>query len=56
MFAIAAVVAFGVALVLHLVGHGTASLVTTCTLAGLVLVALHLVVAVPVPWGRGPSA
>ncbi len=52
MFAIAAVVAFGVALVLHLVGHGTGALVTTCTLAGFVLLALHFCIADWPAWPR----
>ncbi len=52
MFAITAVVAFGVALVLHLVGHGTGALVTTCTLAGFVLLALHFCIADWPPWPR----
>lgn len=55
MFAIFAAVAFGVALILHLVGHGAGSIVLTLTLAGLLLVALHLCVPVTVPWRRGQA-
>ncbi len=56
MLAVFAAVAFGVALLLHLIGHGAGSLVTTLTLAGLLLTALHLCVPVTVPWRRGPQA
>lgn len=55
MFAIAAVVAFGVGLVLHLVGHGTGALVTTCALAGLVLLALHFCITGWPSWPRRPA-
>jgi hypothetical protein len=47
MFAIAAFVAFIIALILHLVGGGTGKLVTDAVLAGFVLVAAHLA------WGIG---
>ena len=51
MFAVIAVVAFAVALILHLTG-GHAALVLDFTLAGLVCVAVHLAFAVAVPWKR----
>lgn len=41
MFAILAVVAFALALLLHLIGHAS-TYVTDAVLAGLLLVALHL--------------
>jgi hypothetical protein len=51
MFALAAVVCFALALILHLLG-GHAGLVTDFALAGLLAVALHLVFALPLPWRR----
>lgn len=51
MFAILAVVAFALALILRLLG-GHAALVDDIVIAGLLCVALHLVYAVPLPWRR----
>jgi hypothetical protein len=42
VFAVLAVIAFAVALILHLIGHGTADLATDLLWAGFLLVALHL--------------
>jgi hypothetical protein len=42
MFAFLASLVFAVALILHLIGHGTAPLVTDFVLAGFLCVALHL--------------
>lgn len=52
MFALLAVIAFTLGLVFHIVGHGTASLVTDMLFAGLICVALHLAAGWPVPWAR----
>ena len=54
MFAVLAVVAFALALVFRLVGHGTGFLVPDMVITGLLCLALHLIFAVPVPaWRRG---
>ena len=42
VFAVLAVIAFALALALHLIGHGTAALATDLLWAGFLLVALHL--------------
>lgn len=49
MFAILAVVAFAIALILHLLAGPYGSLVTTFMLAGLICVALHLATGAAVP-------
>lgn len=57
MFAILAVVAFALALVFRLVGHGTGFLWVDMALTGLLCLSLHQVVAIPLPpaWRRGPQ-
>lgn len=55
MIAILAVVAFALALILHLIGHGAAHYVTDFALGGLLLVALHLALAGPVWVLRRPG-
>jgi hypothetical protein len=52
MFAVAAVVAFAIAFILHLAGNGTGRLVTDAVLAGFLLVACHLAWGVAWPWRR----
>jgi hypothetical protein len=52
MLAVAAVVAFAIALILHLVGNGDGKLVTDAVLAGFLLVAAHLAWGVAWPWRR----
>jgi len=52
MFAVLAVIAFAVALILHLIGHGTAAIVTDLVLAGFILVSLHLALGWAPPWAR----
>ena len=42
VFAVLAVIAFALALALHLIGHGTAALAIDLLWAGFFLVALHL--------------
>jgi len=42
VFAVLAVIAFALALALHLIGHGTAALALDLLWAGFLLVALHL--------------
>ena len=42
LFAVLAAIAFGLALGLHLIGHGTAALAIDLLWAGFFLVALHL--------------
>ena len=51
MFAVLAVIAFAVALIVHLIG-GHAGLVLDFELAGFICVAAHLAFAVALPWGR----
>lgn len=51
MLAIIAAILFGVALLLDLLNTGTEA-VSALTLAGLLAVALHLALAVPLPWRR----
>lgn len=53
MFALAAVVCFAVALVIHLAG-GHADLVFDFLVGGALGVALHLAFAVALPWNRNP--
>jgi hypothetical protein len=52
VLAILAVIAFAIALILHLVGGGADRFVTDFTLAGLILVALHLALAGGFSWPR----
>lgn len=52
IFAVLAVIAFALALILHLVGHGTAAIVIDVLYAGFLLVALHL--ATGYTWVRRP--
>ena len=52
MFAIGAVLAFAIALLLHLIGNGAAKYVLDFELAGLLLVAMHLVWGGWRPWER----
>ena len=42
VFAVLAVIAFALALALHLIGHGTAAIVTDLLYGGFLCVALHL--------------
>lgn len=51
MFAVLAVIAFAVALILHLTGHGTAKLTADFALAGLICLALNMA-AEWYPWRR----
>ena len=52
MLAFLAAVAFALALVLHLIGHGAGSLVTDFVLGGLLCLSLDLAFRWPVPFGR----
>jgi hypothetical protein len=51
MFAIAAVIAFAVAFILHVFGHGDGKIVTDAVILGLLFVAAHLVWGI-YPWRR----
>lgn len=52
MAAVLAVIAFALALLLHLIGHGVAKLVLDFELAGLLLLAVHLAFGWALPWAR----
>jgi len=54
VFAAAAVFAFGIALILHLLGHGTAAIVADLVYGGFLCVALHLATGWTYPWRRTP--
>lgn len=56
MAAVFAVVAFAIALILHLVGHGAGEFILDFELAGFILVALHMAFGWGVPWHRTPPA
>lgn len=51
MFAVAAVVAFAIAFILHLVGHGTAKYVVDAEILGFLFIACDLAFG-PVFWAR----
>ena len=54
MFGVAAVVAFALALLMHLFGWGSGKAdAATFALGGFLLLALHLVTGAGVPWRRG---
>ena len=52
MWAVIAAIAFALALILHLVGHGAAKYVEDFWLAGLIFISLHLAFGWNVLWGR----
>ena len=52
MWAVLAAIAFAVALILHLVGHGVAKYVIDFELAGFILIALHLAFPWNFAWAR----
>lgn len=56
IFAVLAVIAFALALALHLIGHGTAALATDLLWAGFLLIALHLATGYTWAVARRPRA
>jgi hypothetical protein len=52
MFAVGAVIAFALALILHLVGHGAAKFVIDFELIGFILISLQMVFGWGIPWTR----
>ena len=52
MFAVAAVIAFGLAFILHVVAHTDSRIVTDAEILGWLFIAAHLAWGIAVPWFR----
>ena len=52
MFAVAAVIAFGLAVILHVIAHNDSKIVTVAEILGWLFIGAHLAWGIAVPWFR----